>query len=244
MRRLLALVVGALVLGACTGGGGSAKDNGKPHSGGVFRIGMERPHSLDPAQAHTPEEILLADQLFDSLTTYDPVTLAVRPAVAASWTTTPDQQHWDFTISPSARFSSGRPITGTDVKYSLERISRRGSTATMSFLLEPITGFAAFNDPKGTAFPVRESTLEIAGKTGTAQTGYVNTNGDDPKKAWYLSRDHAWFASYFPARAPEIAVVVLVEHGGSGPTVAAPIAMSIIRDGITTVSRRHRAAAE
>src|SRR4029077_7434372 len=83
--------------------------------------------------------------------TYDPVTLAVQPAVAASWIASPDQQHWDFTISPTAKFSSGRPITATDVKYSLERISRRGSTATTSFLLEPITGFAAFNDPKGTA---------------------------------------------------------------------------------------------
>jgi ABC-type transport system substrate-binding protein len=152
MRRLLALVLCALVVGgACTGGGGSSKDNGKPHSGGTFRIGMERPRSLDPAQAHTPEEILLADQLFDSLTTYDPRTLAVQPAVAASWTTTPDQAHWDFTISPSAKFSSGRPITATDVKYSLERLARRGSTATTSFLLEPISGFAAFNDPKGTA---------------------------------------------------------------------------------------------
>jgi exoribonuclease-2 len=70
----------------------------------------------------------------------------------------------------------------------------------------------------------------VAGKTGTAQTGYVNTGGDDPKKAWYLSRDHAWFASDWPAKAPEIAVVVLVEHGGSGPTIAAPLAVQIVRE--------------
>jgi penicillin-binding protein 2 len=89
---------------------------------------------------------------------------------------------------------------------------------------------AVVNDPKGTAYPVREPTLDIAGKTGTAQTGYVNTGGDDPKKAWYLARDHAWFAAYWPAKAPEIAVVVLVEHGGSGPTVAAPIAIQIVRE--------------
>ena len=151
MRRLAAVVVCALVVGACTGGGGSAKGNGKPRSGGTFRIGMERPRSLDPAQAHTPEEILLADQLFDSLTAYESSTLTVQPAVAASWTTTPDQQHWDFTISPAATFSNGRPITATDVKYSLERLARRGSTATTSFLLEPVSGFAAFNDPKGNA---------------------------------------------------------------------------------------------
>src|SRR5205807_3173356 len=142
---------GALFVGACTGGGGSSKGNGKPGSGGTFRMAIERPQSLDPAQAHTPDEILLAAQMFDSLTTYDPATLAVKPAVAASWTTTPDQMHWDFTISPTARFSSGRSITATDVKYSLERLSRRGTTGTTSFLLEPITGFAAFNDAKGTA---------------------------------------------------------------------------------------------
>lgn len=90
--------------------------------------------------------------------------------------------------------------------------------------------FAVVNDEKGTAYPVRDAALEVAGKTGTAQTGYVNVNNDDAKKAWYLSRDHAWFASYYPAKTPEIAVVVLVEHGGSGPTVAAPIAIQIIRE--------------
>jgi penicillin-binding protein 2 len=90
--------------------------------------------------------------------------------------------------------------------------------------------YAVVNAEHGTAYPVRDKNLEVAGKTGTAQTGYVNTGNDDPKKAWYLSRDHAWFAAYSPAKAPEIAVVVLIEHGGSGPTVAAPIAMQVIRD--------------
>lgn len=90
--------------------------------------------------------------------------------------------------------------------------------------------FAVVNDPKGTAYPVRDASLEVSGKTGTAQTGYVNTGNDDPKKAWYLSRDHAWFASYYPSKAPEVAIVVLIEHGGSGPTAAAPLAMQIVRE--------------
>jgi oligopeptide transport system substrate-binding protein len=154
LKKLTPLVVGALfpvVLAACTGGGGSGTANGKPRPGGTFRIGIERPRSLDPSQARTPEEILIADQLFDALTTYDPATLAVRPGVATSWASTPDQLHWDFTISPAAKFSNGRAVTSTDVKYTLERIARRGSTATTAFLLEPVSGFAAFNDPKGTA---------------------------------------------------------------------------------------------
>jgi penicillin-binding protein 2 len=89
---------------------------------------------------------------------------------------------------------------------------------------------AVVNDPKGTAYPVRDAALDVAGKTGTAQTGYVLRPGDDPKRAWYFARDHAWFAAYAPASAPEIAVVVLVEHGGSGPTQAAPVAMQVVRD--------------
>jgi penicillin-binding protein 2 len=90
--------------------------------------------------------------------------------------------------------------------------------------------YSVVNEEKGTAYPVRDRTLDVAGKTGTAQTGYVNTGNDDPKKAWYLSRDHAWFAAYSPAKAPEIAVIVLIEHGGSGPTQAAPVAMQVIKE--------------
>ncbi|MBP9114522.1 MAG: penicillin-binding protein 2, partial [Polyangiaceae bacterium] len=59
--------------------------------------------------------------------------------------------------------------------------------------------YAVVNDPKGTAYPVREETLEIAGKTGTAQTGIINVDEEDPKRAWFFQRDHAWFASIYPA---------------------------------------------
>ncbi|MBN1487701.1 MAG: penicillin-binding protein 2 [Anaerolineae bacterium] len=52
--------------------------------------------------------------------------------------------------------------------------------------------------------------IPVAGKTGTAQT----SEGQEP---------HSWFAGYFPADDPEIAMVVLVENGGEGPSVAAPM---------------------
>jgi penicillin-binding protein 2 len=55
---------------------------------------------------------------------------------------------------------------------------------------------------------------EVAGKTGTAQ----NPHGED----------HAWFVGFAPVDDPQIAVVVLVEHGGHGGAAAAPIAGKII----------------
>ncbi|WP_394821954.1 penicillin-binding protein 2 [Pendulispora albinea] len=90
--------------------------------------------------------------------------------------------------------------------------------------------WSVVNDPKGTAYGLRDDFLEVSGKTGTAQNEVRKPPDDDPKKAWYYAKDHAWFVSYYPSRAPEIAVVVLVEHGGAGPTIAAPIAINIIRD--------------
>ncbi|MDP8999293.1 MAG: penicillin-binding protein 2 [Myxococcota bacterium] len=86
------------------------------------------------------------------------------------------------------------------------------------------------NDPNGTAFPARDPSLDVAGKTGTAQTGYVVKKEDEPKMAWFLSQNHAWFCAIAPARSPEIVVAVLVEHGGSGPEVAVPVGMQIVRE--------------
>ena len=90
--------------------------------------------------------------------------------------------------------------------------------------------FDVVNDGNGTAYAYRDPSLDVAGKTGTAQTGYITKKEDEPKMGWFLSQDHAWFASFAPARSPEIALAVLVEHGGSGPGVAVPVAMQIIHE--------------
>jgi penicillin-binding protein 2 len=45
----------------------------------------------------------------------------------------------------------------------------------------------------------------------------------------YWQRDHAWFASFAPVEDPEIAVVVLNEHGGLGGSEAAPAAAAVIQ---------------
>ena len=70
--------------------------------------------------------------------------------------------------------------------------------------------------------------VDVAGKTGTAQVSHVTPRGVDPERVWYFNRDHAWFAGYAPANSPEIAIVVLVEHGGGGGKNAAPVAMRVV----------------
>jgi penicillin-binding protein 2 len=85
-------------------------------------------------------------------------------------------------------------------------------------------------DKDGTAYKERTPGVDMAGKTGTAQVSHVTPRGVDPDKVWYFNRDHAWFSGYAPSRSPEIAIVVLVEHGGGGGKNAVPIAMRVVRD--------------
>lgn len=85
---------------------------------------------------------------------------------------------------------------------------------------------AVVNEPGGTAYRNRLPEVRFAGKTGTAQV--VGRKGDkaaDTSK--YEHRDHALFVAYAPAVAPEIAVAVVVEHGGHGGSAAAPVAKAM-----------------
>src|SRR5438067_1908102 len=80
------------------------------------------------------------------------------------------------------------------------------------------------NEEGGTGGNARINGLDIAGKTGTvqviAQSGWFTTAGLP-----FMSRDHAWFASYAPSGNPQMVVVVFVEHAGAhGGTDAAPLA--------------------
>jgi penicillin-binding protein 2 len=70
---------------------------------------------------------------------------------------------------------------------------------------------------------------QIAGKTGTAQVFTVKqTETYQEHKVAKKLRDHALFIAFAPADHPRIAVAVIVENGGHGGSVAAPIAAQVI----------------
>ncbi|MDD3182888.1 MAG: penicillin-binding protein 2 [Alphaproteobacteria bacterium] len=104
---------------------------------------------------------------------------------------------------------------------------------------------AVVNESIGTAHSARimEPGCSMAGKTGTAQVRRITTaersdgimaNEDLPWK----ERDHALFVGYGPVGAPRYACAAIVEHGGSGAHVAAPI----VRDILTACQKRNPAA--
>jgi penicillin-binding protein 2 len=87
----------------------------------------------------------------------------------------------------------------------------------------------AVNDRHGTGKAARLKDITVAGKTGTAQVVTMEKFKEvDEEDVAYKHRDHAWFTSFAPAENPEIAVTVLVEHGGHGGSAAAPVAKKIL----------------
>ncbi|OYX44467.1 MAG: penicillin-binding protein 2 [Rhodobacterales bacterium 32-67-9] len=95
--------------------------------------------------------------------------------------------------------------------------------------------FEVSNSRRGTAYGSRiaDDTMRMAGKTGTSQVRNITaaeraqgvvSNDDLP----WDRRDHALFVSFAPFDAPRVAVSVVVEHGGGGSAVAAPIARDIV----------------
>ncbi len=95
--------------------------------------------------------------------------------------------------------------------------------------------FRSTNEIYGTSFSSRidDPKYQFAGKTGTAQVKRITEAEREldlkTNQIPYKERDHAWYVAFGPYKDPRYAVSILVEHGGSGSSVAAPIAKKLFK---------------
>jgi oligopeptide transport system substrate-binding protein len=146
-------VVALVAVAGCTGGGGSDTPGGsggggatQGRRGGTLAIALLDPGPLDPARAGGLEDEIVLGNLFDGLTTLDP-TGAVRPAVAASWTSDPSLRRWEFHLRPDARWSDGSPVRSADFTFAWQRLADPEAGPGPSparTLLSGVTGYRAF----------------------------------------------------------------------------------------------------
>tara|TARA_B100000029_G_C17591554_1_gene962661 strand:- start:1112 stop:2977 length:1866 start_codon:yes stop_codon:yes gene_type:complete len=110
----------------------------------------------------------------------------------------------------------------------------------IKFVLDALYG--ATNEPMGTSYRSRLTKKEYiyAGKTGTSQ---IRTITEEERKLKlknidlpYEKRDHSLFIAFAPYKNPRYAISVVIEHGGSGSSTAAPIAKKVIKK----VLERHK----
>ena len=121
-------------------------------------------------------------------------------------------------------------IYGTVLKaYRPVEIGRANiSENTFRIIHDALSGVV--NEPRGTGWVCALKGVKVAGKTGTAQviTMAQNFRKGDMDRMPLKYRDHAWFVAYAPCENPQIAIAILVEHGGFGAAAAAPIAKKVI----------------
>ena len=92
--------------------------------------------------------------------------------------------------------------------------------------------FNVVNINKGTAFKSRLQDVKFSGKTGTSQVRSISLSERESdefrkKEQEWKNRDHALFVGYIPYDDPQYAISVIIEHGGSGASTAAPIAKQV-----------------
>ena len=97
------------------------------------------------------------------------------------------------------------------------------------------TMFSSVNEVRGTSYSSRinDPKYQFAGKTGTAQVKRI-TKLDreldlDTAEIPYEERDHALYIAFGPYKSPQYAMSIIVEHGGSGSSAAAPIAKELFK---------------
>ena len=103
----------------------------------------------------------------------------------------------------------------------------------VKFVLESM--YASTNEVLGTSYRSRidDKKYQFAGKTGTAQVKRITEEAREldlkTSQIPYEERDHALYVAYGPYNNPRYALSILIEHGGSGSTTAAPMAKKLFK---------------
>ena len=136
------------------------------------------------------------------------------------------------------RFSQQK--NGDSVNKSLDSKKLFKNQENIKFILDAMYG--ATNEPMGTSYKSRLTKPEFiyAGKTGTSQIRTITEEEREldlkPQDLPYKKRDHALFTAFAPYKNPRYAFSIVIEHGGSGSSTAAPIAKKVIKK----VLERHK----
>ncbi len=95
--------------------------------------------------------------------------------------------------------------------------------------------FSSTNEVRGTSYRSRidDPKYQFAGKTGTAQVKRITEMDREldlkTSEIAYEERDHALYIAFGPYKNPRYAISILIEHGGSGGSVAAPLAKVLFK---------------
>lgn len=143
MRRPAFALLSLLLLAACTSS--AEPELRKPireaRPGGVLRVGIPTPGSVDPGNTYEPSGDLVARTLCTPLLAADPESGDLVPAIVESWLVTDGGAGLTLRLRKGVRFSDGTPLGAEDVVFTLTRIASAGYASTSADRLSEIAGY-------------------------------------------------------------------------------------------------------
>ena len=130
-----------------------------------------------------------------------------------------------------------KKIQMVDLKgqYSYIKIKHKVFKNSKNIKLVREAMFASTNEVRGTSYSSRieDPKYQFAGKTGTSQVRRITEAAREldlnTSQIPYNERDHALYIAFGPYKNPRYALSIVVEHGGSGSSTAAPIAKKLFK---------------
>lgn len=116
----------------------------------VLEVAINEPASLDPMRVGDPGSMLIARQLFEGLTAWDPIEEEAFPAAAEAWTSSNRGRRFTFELRPGATFHDGSPVRARDFVFAFERIAKKKNGSELAYILERIAGFSEINEQGST----------------------------------------------------------------------------------------------
>ena len=117
----------------------------------------------------------------------------------------------------------------SDSNSNINLVSNFNSESFLSNIEYIKDSMVAVTSSEGTAYSSGQNlNFKLAGKTGTSQVFSLRGRDYDEDKIQEKLKDHSLFVAFAPATTPKIALALIVENGGSGSAVAAPMASKII----------------
>lgn len=142
LRSGVLLLAGALLAAGCSAGSTASPGAAPGSPDAPLRIGLTaEPANLDFTRtdgAAIPEALLV--NVYEGLVRLDQQTGDVEPALAESWTVSPDGLVYDFTLREGVTFSNGEPFTAEDVEFSIERVQSDAWTVSLKDGMSVVAG--------------------------------------------------------------------------------------------------------
>ncbi len=121
MRSPATVIVAVVALLAIVSCSSPARVDLGQGSGNLIAAIAGEPDQLDPQKTSAYFSFEVLENVFDTLVEPD-ANLEMKPALAQSWSVSPDQLVWNFQLRQGVRFHDGTPFTAADVVYSYRRI--------------------------------------------------------------------------------------------------------------------------